>query len=89
MLGILGSDLLDRLGGVVVVENHLNVCTWNGKGELNPERLAAYLSSETADRLYRCLTGSVAVSAFELSVLPVLFEEGESRSATAALVAST
>jgi len=89
VLGILGSDLLDRLGGVVVVENHLNVCTWNGKGELNPERLAAYLSSETADRLYRCLTGSVAVSAFELSVLPVLFEEGESRSATAALVAST
>jgi adenine-specific DNA-methyltransferase len=59
------------VGGRVVIENHLNVCTWSGVGPLTPERLVAYLQSDEADRIYRCTTGSVAVSAFELRQLPL------------------
>lgn len=59
-------------GGTVVVENHVNVlrCT-NGASPLTPRLVAALLSSEPLDRLYRCLTGSVAVSAYELEALPL------------------
>ena len=38
---------------------------------MTPPRLLAYLMGDEADRLYRCMTGSVAVSAFELSELPL------------------
>jgi adenine-specific DNA-methyltransferase len=73
---ILDRLTLDALGGSVVVENHLNVCTWTGLGPLGPEQLFSYLMSEEADRLYRCMSGSVAVSAFELGELPMPdFEE--------------
>ncbi len=59
-------------GGTVVVENHVNVlrCT-NSSSPLTPRLVAALLSSEPLDRLYRCLTGSVAVSAYELEALPL------------------
>jgi adenine-specific DNA-methyltransferase len=33
--------------------------------------LAVLLDSDPLDRLYRCLTGSVAVSAYELAALPL------------------
>jgi adenine-specific DNA-methyltransferase len=72
----LDARTLSSLGGRVVVENHLNVCTWNGTGPLFPERLLAYFESEDADRLYRCMTGSVAVSAFELGELPIPVPDG-------------
>lgn len=68
---LLTQPLLDRLGGAVVVENHLNVCTWDGTGELTPDRLHVFLMSDEADRLYRCMSGSVAVSAFELGAIPL------------------
>jgi adenine-specific DNA-methyltransferase len=69
--GLLDEAALAELGGRVVVENHVNVCTWNGHGPLRPDSLVEYLTSERADRLYRCMTGSVAVSAFELRQLPL------------------
>jgi adenine-specific DNA-methyltransferase len=69
--GLLDSNMLARLGGRVVVENHVNVCTCSENGLLTPERLVEYLASDEADRLYRCATGSVAVSAFELRQLPL------------------
>jgi adenine-specific DNA-methyltransferase len=73
---ILDEATLAALGGEVVIENHLNVCTWNGHGPLSPEILREYLMGDEADRLYRCMTGSVAVSAFELGELPLPdFEE--------------
>jgi adenine-specific DNA-methyltransferase len=67
-----GATLVEVWGGSVVVENHVNVlrCT-NRASPLTPEVLAALLSSEPLDRLYRCLTGSVAVSAYELAALPL------------------
>lgn len=66
------ATLADVWGGSVVVENHVNVlrCA-NSAGPLTPEVLAALLSSGPVDRLYRCLTGSVAVSAYELAALPL------------------
>ncbi|MBZ3921990.1 hypothetical protein Xtri_20030 [Xanthomonas campestris pv. trichodesmae] len=38
---------------------------------MSPALLAAFLNSEAADRAFRCLSGSVAVSAYELENLPL------------------
>jgi adenine-specific DNA-methyltransferase len=37
--------------------------------------LAAFLNSETTDRVFRCLSGSVAVSAYEIESLPLPSKE--------------
>jgi adenine-specific DNA-methyltransferase len=68
---VLNAATLRRLGGRVVIENHLNVFTPAPGSDLAPDTLLTYLGSDLADRLYRCLTGSVAVSAFELAALPL------------------
>ncbi|HEV8649692.1 MAG TPA: N-6 DNA methylase [Actinomycetes bacterium] len=73
---LLGTELdrsaLERWGGRVVVENHVNVLTCTRPDSpLTPGLLVALLGSEALDRLYRCLTGSVAVSAYELAALPM------------------
>ncbi len=58
--------------GAVVVENHLNmVRSLDGHGEVSPAVLAAVLNSDVADQLFRCINGSVAVSAYELKALPL------------------
>jgi adenine-specific DNA-methyltransferase len=68
----LERDTLAKWGGEVVVENHVNVLTCSGADpSLTSRLLAALLDSEPLDRLYRCLTGSVAVSAYELAALPL------------------
>ena len=55
----------------VVVENHLNMIVPVGKPKVAPKLLAALLNSEVVDQLFRCISGSVAVSAFELEALPL------------------
>ena len=56
----------------VVVENHLNmVRPLTGKPKVSPAALAAVLNSEIVDQAFRCISGSVAVSAFELEALPL------------------
>ncbi|MFD6940913.1 hypothetical protein ACFWAP_32775 [Streptomyces goshikiensis] len=68
----LDSETLTRWGGRVSVENHVNVLTSaQPDGLLTPRLLSALLDSDAVDRLYRCLTGSVAVSAYELAALPL------------------
>ena len=63
---------LERWGGRVVVENHVNVLTCRDpQSPLTARLLMALLKSAALDRLYRCLTGSVAVSAYELSAIPL------------------
>lgn len=58
--------------GAVVVENHLNmVKSVDGAGEVSPAVLAAVLNSDVVDQLFRCINGSVAVSAYELKALPL------------------
>lgn len=58
--------------GSVIVENHLNMvkpCVKRPK--VSPAVVAAVLNSEIVDRAFRCISGSVAVSAFELEALPL------------------
>ena len=61
------------MGGAVVVENHVNVLHRPAEGlqGLSPALLGALLNTVTFDRLYRCLSGTVAVSAYELEALPL------------------
>lgn len=63
---------LHRLGGSVVVENHLNVLRPTVEAPLlSRATLARVLASPTFDRLMRCISGSVAVSSYELAALPL------------------
>ncbi len=55
----------------VVVENHLNVVRAAGHARVPPDVLCRLLNSEPVDRLFRCLSGTVAVSASELAALPL------------------
>jgi adenine-specific DNA-methyltransferase len=65
------ADLL-AWGGAVVVENHVNVLRPSVSGPLlSHAALAAVLSTSTIDRLTRCISGSVALSAYELESLPM------------------
>lgn len=58
--------------GAVIVENHLNmVRPLGGAPKVSPAAVAAILNSRAADQAFRCISGSVAVSAFELEALPL------------------
>lgn len=68
----LTPEKLQELGGSVVIENHVNV--------LRPTMLlpllsraavARVLATRTLDRVMRCLSGTVAVSSYELAALPL------------------
>ncbi|GAB3470022.1 N-6 DNA methylase [Kineococcus endophyticus] len=79
--GLSAADL-DRWGGRVVVENHVNVLrpitppdvssgTTAETPAMSHEGLLRLLSTTTMDRVMRCVSGSVAVSAYELETLPL------------------
>jgi adenine-specific DNA-methyltransferase len=56
----------------VSVENHLNMVKPDAGTPAVPLRvIAAILNSEIADSVFRCISGSVAVSATELECLPL------------------
>lgn len=59
-------------GGAVVIENHLNMIKPIVEQPSVPAYVvAAFLNSMAADRAFRCVSGSVAVSAYELEALPL------------------
>jgi len=61
-----------RKFGAVAVENHLNmIYATDGSGGITARALSALLNTETVDRVFRCISGSVAVSASELEALPL------------------
>ena len=67
----LPRSFVEKHGGVVV-ENHLNIIKpLGGEPKVTPAALSALLNSEVVDRLFRCINGSVAVSAYELKSLPL------------------
>jgi adenine-specific DNA-methyltransferase len=67
----LPTDFLQLHGGVVI-ENHINmVRPIIDAPQVNAAVLAAFLNSGAADRAFRCVSGSVAVSAYELESLPL------------------
>ena len=69
---LLPQDFLDEHGGVVV-ENHINIiyCESLDIAAVSPKTVCALLSTETVDRAFRGISGSVAVSAYELNALPL------------------
>lgn len=68
----LTAEVLEEWGGRVVVENHVNVVRRSVlTSSLTADALARLLATGTADRVLRCLSGSVAVSAYELEALPL------------------
>jgi len=65
------QSFLDQYGGAVI-ENHLNMVQASPLlSNLSPRTIAALLNSEVVDRAFRCISGSVAVSAYELNALPL------------------
>jgi adenine-specific DNA-methyltransferase len=67
----LPDDFLAR-HHAVVVENHLNMLRpITQTPSVSADVLATFLNSAAADRAFRCVSGSVAVSAYELEALPL------------------
>jgi adenine-specific DNA-methyltransferase len=68
---VLPAQLI-RKHGAVVIENHLNMIRPTTESPAIPATtLAAFLNSAIVDRAFRCISGSVAVSAYELENLPL------------------
>jgi adenine-specific DNA-methyltransferase len=68
----LSQEKLYSLGGRVVVENHVNVLRPTVAVPLIQRvTLARLLQTKTMDRLMRCISGSVAVSSYEIDSLPL------------------
>jgi adenine-specific DNA-methyltransferase len=66
--------------GAVVVENHLNMIRpRSGEPQVSSATLAALLATRVIDQLFRCINGSVAVSAYELEALPLPEPEAMAR----------
>ncbi|MEO5493344.1 MAG: hypothetical protein ABIR08_04875 [Sphingomonas sp.] len=61
---------IDRHDGVIV-ENHLNMVRPFDDPRVSPATVAAVLNSDIVDQVFRCISGSVAVSAFELESIPL------------------
>ncbi len=65
-------EVIAQHGGVVTVENHLNMIRATTAEPAVPVSvLAAFLATTTADRVLRCINASVAVSASELEAMPL------------------
>lgn len=68
----LSKEILDSFGGRVVIENHVNVLRPTAAAPLiQHDTLARVLQTNTMDRLMRCISGSVAVSSYEIDSLPL------------------
>ncbi|MBX8548885.1 N-6 DNA methylase [Pseudomonas cichorii] len=67
----LPAEFLKEHGGVVI-ENHINMIRPITEApKISSAVLAAFVNSAAADRAFRCVSGSVAVSAYELESLPL------------------
>jgi hypothetical protein len=67
---VLPKSFIDEHDGVVV-ENHVNIVRPLAATDIKPQTVAAVLNSQAADFAFRCISGSVAVSAYELEALPL------------------
>lgn len=71
MAAIIPQDFIDEFGGVVV-ENHVNVISADDLfSGVSASVIEKILNSATVDRIFRCISGSVAVSAYELNAIPL------------------
>ena len=69
----LPQEFIDLHGGSVSIENHLNmVKPIDGKiPSVSPSTLTRLFNSQAVDEAFRCISGSTAVSAYELQTLPL------------------
>ena len=68
---LLPEEFIQQYGGVVV-ENHINMIRpSNEKPSISPDVITAILNTNALDLAFRYISGSVAVSAFELNTLPL------------------
>lgn len=68
---LLSQNLISDYGGVVI-ENHVNIIRHLAeKQTISLETMIALLNSNMFDMIYRLISGSVAVSAFELNSIPL------------------
>lgn len=68
---LLPQTVIDKYGAVVV-ENHINMVRQMIESPpVSPEVLVAVLNTDVVDEAFRCLSGSVAVSAYELNAVPL------------------
>jgi adenine-specific DNA-methyltransferase len=68
---VMPEEFVAAAGGVVV-ENHLNVVrATTPTPVVEPEILVRFLNSAALDLVFRCISGSVAVSSYELESLPL------------------
>lgn len=68
---VMPSEFINKYD-YVTVENHLNmIYPMVKKPAVSIDVLSAFLNSEATDRMFRCLSGSVAVSAYEIESLPL------------------
>lgn len=68
---VLPQAFIDQWNGVVV-ENHVNIIRpLIEEPGISLQALTLILNSQVVDRIFRCLSGSVAVSATELHALPL------------------
>lgn len=71
ILAILPNQFLEK-HGALVIENHLNMLrSVVEKPSFSIEVITTILNSKFADEMFRCINGSVAVSAYELEALPL------------------
>lgn len=69
---LLPQAFLDEHGGGVSVENHVNmILPITDFPPVPIEIMHAFLRTQVADAAYRCISGSVAVSAYELEAMPL------------------
>jgi adenine-specific DNA-methyltransferase len=68
----LSQQDLDERRGQVTVENHVNVLRpVADDAVLTPDAMTRLLATKTMDRVVRCISGSVALSAYELESIPL------------------
>lgn len=71
LAAVLPQQLLNQYGGVVI-ENHLNmVYSDDLVSYISVKTIEVLLNTQSIDRAFRCISGSVAVSAYELNSLPL------------------
>jgi adenine-specific DNA-methyltransferase len=67
----LPQELIEKYKGIVV-ENHLNmILPIKDKPAVDPQTLSVFLNSRAVNDAFRTISGSVAVSAYELESLPL------------------
>lgn len=71
LAAVLPASFLKEHGGAVI-ENHLNMVYPNRKAPaVSAATISVLLNSMAVDRAFRCISGSVAVSAYELNSIPL------------------